>query len=442
VHLIDDRYELLEVIASGGMATVWRARDTRLNRLVAVKRPHPSAPGDPSTDRLNREARAAASLSHPHLVTVYDYGSDESGPYLVMELVEGPNLQETSGEVSATEAVEIGASLADALAAIHAVGMVHRDVKPGNVIMSDRGPLLTDFGIAQVADATSKLTQPGEVLATPAYAAPEVLAGGESTPASDVYSLAMTVDELIRRSGSVPDAHVEAILGRAMSQSPADRPGAAELAAAIRQTAPTMTGLGAGDSTMVLTPTVPGPPDPEPDVAERRVSPALLATGLLSVLAIALILLGLTQADPELSADAAATPLVTTTAAVTSTTTPEPTSTVAPTTSAAPPTTQSSADQTRDELEAVLMATPRSDLNPSEVRDMMKKVDEAIVAAASDDDRKAERELSEVARKVEDKLEGDTRDETMALLDDLADQLEVDLEAPPDESGRGDDDDD
>ena len=442
MHLIDDRYELLEVIASGGMATVWRARDTRLNRLVAVKRPHPSAPGDPSTDRLSREARAAASLSHPNLVTVYDYGSDESGPYLVMELVEGPTLQETSGEVSANEAVETGASLADALAAIHAVGVVHRDVKPGNVIMSDRGPLLTDFGIAQVPDATSKLTQPGEVLATPAYAAPEVLAGGESTPASDVYSLATTVDELIRRSGSAPDAHVGAILGRAMSPSPADRPGAAELAAAIRQSAPTMTGLGAGDSTLVLAPTMPGPPVPEPDVSERHVSPALLATGLLAVLAIALILFGLTEADPEVSADAAAPPVVTTTVAVVSTT-PAPTSTLAaPTTSAAPTTTPSSVEQTRHELEAVLMDAPRSDLNPPEVRDMMKKVDEAIAASTSDDDRKAEQKLSEVARKVDDKLEGDTRDEAMSLLEDLADQLEVELAAPPDERRRGDDDDD
>jgi serine/threonine protein kinase len=102
VHLIDDRYELLEVIASGGMATVWRARDTRLNRLVAVKRPHPSPPGDPSTDRLSREARAAASLSHPNLITVYDYGSNELGPYLVMELVDGPTLQDVAGEVSVT----------------------------------------------------------------------------------------------------------------------------------------------------------------------------------------------------------------------------------------------------------------------------------------------------------------------------------------------------
>jgi eukaryotic-like serine/threonine-protein kinase len=443
VHLIDDRYELLEVIASGGMATVWRARDTRLNRLVAVKRPHPSAPGDPSTDRLSREARAAASLSHPHLVTVYDYGNDESGPYLVMELVEGPTLQDVAGDLSVTQTVETGASLADALAAIHAVGIVHRDVKPGNVIMSDRGPLLTDFGIAQVPDATSKLTQPGEVLATPAYAAPEVLAGGESTPASDVYSLAMTVDELIRRSGSAPDAHVGAVLGRAMSPSAADRPDAAELAAAIRQNAPTMTGLGAGDSTLVLAPAVPAPPDPEPDAAERRVSPALLATGLLAVLAIALILIGLTQADPELSADAAAPSVVTTTVAVASTTTPAPTSTLAaPTTSAAPTTTPSSADQTRDELEALLMDAPRSDLNPPEVRDMMKKVDEAIAAAASDDDRKAEQKLSEVAKKVDDKLAGDTRDEAVALLEDLADQLEVDLDAPPEERGRGDDDDD
>jgi serine/threonine protein kinase len=439
VHLIDDRYELLEVIASGGMATVWRARDTRLNRLVAVKRPHPSPPGDPSTDRLSREARAAASLSHPNLITVYDYGSNELGPYLVMELVDGPTLQDVAGEVSVTQSVEIGASVADALAAIHAVGMVHRDVKPGNVIMSNRGPLLTDFGIAHVPDATSKLTQPGEVLATPSYAAPEVLAGGESTPASDVYSLARTVDELIRRSGSAPDAHVAATLRRAMSSSPEERPDAAELAAAIRPSASTETGLGPGDATLVLAPSVAGPSDPEPDVAESRPSPALLATGALAILAIAFILLGQTQADPELSTDTTP-PVVTSTVVVVSTTTPAPTSTVAvSTTGAAPTATPSSVDQTRQELEAVLLDAPRSDMNPPEVRDMMKKVDEAIVAATSDDDRKAEEKLSEVARKIDDELEGDARDEAMALLEDLAEQLDVDLEAG---RGRGDDDDD
>ena len=116
--LIDDRYQLDEVIASGGMASVWRARDTRLDRLVALKRPHPGALDDTVHQRMEREARAAASLSHPHLVTVYDFGLDDAGPYIVMELVEGRTLDDMREEIEPAQALAIGAQVAEALAAI------------------------------------------------------------------------------------------------------------------------------------------------------------------------------------------------------------------------------------------------------------------------------------------------------------------------------------
>ncbi len=152
--LVDDRYELLEVLASGGMATVWRARDTRLGRIVALKRPHPAPAGSKTDERIEREARAAAGVKHPNLVTMFDTGGDEAGPYLVMELVEGPTLASPGREIGPTEAIDIGAQIADALAAVHDAGIVHRDVKPSNVILSERGPCLTDFGIASIAGAT------------------------------------------------------------------------------------------------------------------------------------------------------------------------------------------------------------------------------------------------------------------------------------------------
>ena len=114
-----ERYELVDVIGSGGMATVWRANDTRLGRVVALKRPHPAPPGSVTLTRFAREARAAATVSHPHLVAVYDAGEDDIGPYLVMEFVDGPSL--ASGSPSGSIAA-LGAQIASALAALHAAG--------------------------------------------------------------------------------------------------------------------------------------------------------------------------------------------------------------------------------------------------------------------------------------------------------------------------------
>jgi serine/threonine-protein kinase len=423
VQLIDDRYELLDVIASGGMATVWRARDTRLDRFVAVKRPHPTPVADESAARMAREARAAASLSHPNLITMYDFGSDESGPYLVMELVDGPTIMEGSAEIDAAEAIDIGAQLAEALAVIHAAGIVHRDVKPGNVILSERGPLLTDFGIALDPNATAEITQPGKIVASPSYAAPEVLAGEKPTPASDVFSLAVMIDELVEKQGLDRSRDVAAALGPAMSVSPGDRPDAAGFAAALRRAAPTATwAAGPGDSTLVLEPSSSPAVSDQEDGADRSTPIWIWVAGLLVVLAAGLAVLGLVLSDGDTPTDAAATPLTVSTTVVpegstTSTSTPR-TTTSAPTTVA----------ETRNELEALLLEPPRSDLKRSEVDDVMKKVDEAIEAAGEEDFDKSQEKLSESAKKLDEKLEGDKRDEATLLLRQLADLLGVDLE--------------
>ena len=426
MQLIDDRYELLEVIASGGMATVWRARDTRLDRLVAVKRPHPVPESDENPARLAREARAAASINHPNLITVYDFGSDDTGPYLVLEFVDGPTLLELSDKIDAATAMDIGAQVADALTAIHAAGIVHRDVKPANIIMSDRGPLLTDFGIASNHDATTQVTDPGTVVATPSYAAPEVLAGNTPTPGSDVFSLAVTIDELVRKATTTPSEDIDAVLGPALSATPEERPDAARFGAALRGATPTVTLSSSGDSTLVLD-TAQTRHFRDEDDSPHPVPVWVWATGALVVVAAGLMVMGLALSDPGPQVDvarASETPTTTTLAETTTTSLLSTTTTTS---------LQSSVASTRDELEAVLLQPPRKDLKPQDADELMKKVDEAIAAADEGDSDEAEKKLSETAKKIDDKIEGDKRAEATRLLAQLADQLGIDLDTDDDD---------
>lgn len=428
MQTIDGRYELLEVIASGGMASVWRAHDTRLDRQVALKRPHSSLSGSAAGKRMRREARAAAALSHPNLITIYDYGNDDDGPYLVMELLDGPTLQEQMGRVKAEEAVDLGAQLADGLVAIHAAGIVHRDVKPANVIMSAHGPQLTDFGIATDPALVGDITDPGHVVATPSYAAPEVLRGEEPTPASDVYSLATVIDQLINASDTEVDAQVQRVLDSAQAASPADRPSADTFASALRSVAPTVTRpMGGGGSTLVLEAT-PSNRTNEVHIDESRSRFPLWAASVLALAAVGLVVLGLARAGDDPNAKASASPAET---AGSTTTTLEKT-----TTSASLETTHPSEgddlEVLRDELEALLLAPPRSDLNTSDVEDLMKKVDEAIAFATEGESKEAEKSLSEVAKRVGDKVEGESREESLAALEQIADALGIELEVRDD----------
>ena len=153
------RYRLIELLGSGGMATIYRATDTQLGRDVALKLLRPEYLRDPDfASRFRSEAQAAASLSHPNVVTVYDFGEDPSGPYIVMELVDGEDLAtilRRSGALPPRQAARIGAGVAQALAAAHARGLVHRDIKPGNVLIGADGRVkVADFGIARaIAEA-------------------------------------------------------------------------------------------------------------------------------------------------------------------------------------------------------------------------------------------------------------------------------------------------
>ncbi|NDU71933.1 protein kinase [Actinomadura sp. DSM 109109] len=205
------RYRVERRLGAGGMATVWRAVDTVLDRPVAVKVPKGGGPEE-FTRRLREEARAAAALTHPGITGVYDYGEHRIGPegpsrrdsrripYVVMELLDGESLavRLARGPLPWREAAGICARVADALAAAHGAGIVHRDVKPGNVFLTPAEVKVLDFGIAFTGGTG------GPVMGTPAYMAPELVSGTSPTPAADVYSLGVVLHECLTGAPPTP----------------------------------------------------------------------------------------------------------------------------------------------------------------------------------------------------------------------------------------------
>ncbi len=188
------RFTLEQRLGSGGFGTVYRAWDERLQRPVAVKVIESSKDGK----RVIREAQAAARLAHPGIVTLYELAHDGSRAFLVTELVEGSTVREltVSGELSDRELAGVGADAADALAHAHAQGVVHRDIKPQNILVAEKDgeAKLVDFGIARLVDEAT-MTASGDVLGTLAYMAPEQADGGRPGPPADIYSLALTLYE-------------------------------------------------------------------------------------------------------------------------------------------------------------------------------------------------------------------------------------------------------
>lgn len=199
------RYRLDALIGAGGMATVYRAHDTRLDRDVAVKLLSTHLAADPVlAERFQREARALAAFTHPAIVAVYDVGEEGGDPFFVMELVEGETLADRlsqAGPLPPDEAVAILTSVAQGLGALHARGFIHRDVKPHNILLAagqvpGAGARLADFGLVR-GEAQRDLTAPGTAIGTMAYLAPEILAGEPATPAADVYALAAVAYETL-----------------------------------------------------------------------------------------------------------------------------------------------------------------------------------------------------------------------------------------------------
>ena len=206
-ELISDRYELEELVGTGGMSSVYRAHDSLLERHVALKVMHEQLLSDDDhVERFRREARLAAQLSHPNIVTVIDRGEQEGRQFIVFEYVEGENLKaliEREAPLPERAAIELAVQVADGLAFAHAHGLVHRDVKPQNVLLSEDGRAkVTDFGIARSIDVQHGLTQTGTVMGTSDYISPEQARGGPVDASSDIYSLGAVVYELF--TGDVP----------------------------------------------------------------------------------------------------------------------------------------------------------------------------------------------------------------------------------------------
>ena len=267
--MLGGRYRLEERIAGGGMGDVWRGTDDVLGRTVAVKILLPALLDEPGfAERFRGEARTMATINHPGVVDVYDYGSDQQIAFLVMEYVEGDALSRTLsrvGRLTPARTMALVAQAADALHAAHGNGIVHRDVKPGNLLVRPNGTLvLTDFGIARSA-LVGQLTVAGAVLGTASYISPEQAAGDVATPASDVYALgvvayqclsghrpfdgATPIEIAMKHVRETPRAlpadippAVRAIVERAMAKDPAARwPSASAMAAVARQAASSLT---------------------------------------------------------------------------------------------------------------------------------------------------------------------------------------------------------
>ena len=251
--ILGGRYRLVELLGQGGMATIYRAADTQLGRDVAIKLLRPEYLRAPDfSSRFRQEAQNAASLNHPNVVSVYDYGEDPNGPYIVMELVDGEDLAtilRRNGPLPASQAARISAAVARALAAAHARGIVHRDVKPGNVLIGRDGRVkVVDFGIAR-AVAEAQMTLPGTTLGSVHYFSPEQARGETATNESDTYALGIVMYEMLtgvrpwegdsaasvalaRLSGPVPDPalarpsvppDLAAITRKALAPLPIDR---------------------------------------------------------------------------------------------------------------------------------------------------------------------------------------------------------------------------
>lgn len=425
------RFELIERIGAGGMATVWLARDLRLRRMVAIKRLHPHIADNPgASDRFTREALSVAALSHPAIVVVYDVGEDDDGPFMVMEYVEGRTLAQylaDEGRPPTKEAIKIALLCAESLAHAHERGVIHRDVKPANILLAVDGSVkLADFGIAKAAWDNKRLTETAVMLGTATYLSPEQVKGGEASPATDQYSLGVVLYEML--TGQVPfpadnpvaaaiahatlkprppselcklPADLETIVLRCLEKDPADRfPDAQSLASALVEVDTHL--LPTEDLPPILLPTI-DDDSPTPQLATRpRLSSTrqregsrtpLVVTGAVTgvVALIALLIWGLS--DPGTGAGSLDTTLISPTVAETQTATSaiDTTTTIDPSTTLPPATVA----EALEALSAYLQSIPAGDgISADLKRDLEKRLIE--VTAEWNKDRKVDKTIEKL----------------------------------------------
>ncbi|MFE3381485.1 WD40 repeat domain-containing serine/threonine protein kinase [Streptomyces anulatus] len=240
-ELIAGRYRLVEPVGQGGMGRVWRGRDETLHREIAVKEILlPPGLDDRQREqmlaRMKREARTAARLNHPGIITVHDVVEHHGAPVIVMEFITGQSLADQirqQGRLSPRRVAEIGIAVLEALAVAHEAGIVHRDLKPDNILLTRGRVVLTDFGIASMADATTALTNTGTALGTPAYMAPEQLEGGPPMPACDLWSLGATLHTAVAGRAPFTATTLTALYVAILTQDPEPTPHAGVLAPAL-----------------------------------------------------------------------------------------------------------------------------------------------------------------------------------------------------------------
>ena len=440
-----DRYELDSLIGRGGMAEVWRATDRRLHRPVAVKILNQLSLGDPAAlERFRREALVVGRVTHPNIVAAYDFGTEDDRPYLVMELVTGQTLHDriADGPLPIAEATRVAAQIAAALDAAHRAGVVHRDIKPQNVIVLPDGLVkVLDFGIARLQEATGGLTRTATVVGTSHYMAPEQASGQPADGRTDLYALGCVLYAMLTGAPPFPDGNAMTVLyqhlhqqprpirelrpevpaalsdlvTRLLAKRPADRPeSAAEVRRQLEQlnavpgsTAvyPTMPVPGAGGTagSAAGRASVPRAPEPtvtsyfpvEPDTPSTepplwRRWPVLVSAGVVGVIVVSLLVLALTSDT-------------------TNTATPQTSPSPSPSSSAPSPSPEPTATTPRgrlDELHTVIDNLTVGEIDPKAVTKLNDKIDK--IADAIDEGK-----LDRAAKQVEE-----LRRELMRLAND------------------------
>ncbi|BFV58489.1 hypothetical protein KCMC57_up35930 [Kitasatospora sp. CMC57] len=445
---LNGRYELGEILGVGGMATVYRGHDRQLGRPVAVKVLNGGLADDPRfAERFGQEAQHAARLHHPRIVTVFDSGVDQGSPYIVMELVDGRPLSQLIADTTwlpVERAVGIAAAVCEALEVAHAAGLVHRDIKPGNIMIThDGGVKVVDFGIARASSSGAQLTQTAAVLGTAGYLSPEQATASPLDGRSDLYAVGCVLTEMLtgeppftadtsvavafrhvteqpappsyRRPGLPPA--LDATVFRLLAKNPADRPaGAAEARAELLAAVPVFTPADRTSELLAATRAMPPvtasyqdqqrtsflPPVPYPTAPEPARSRRPLAYAGAGVVAVAgAVVIGLLTLGPDANSAKAAPPP---SAPASPSASPSPSPSPSPKQSPSGKPTPSAKPGPAAVVTALRAAVAQADPGKERerFRDLLEELDQAAQAVTDQDSESAQSSLRNAQRLVRD----------------------------------------